>query len=179
MKLKYNMKLILNIVVFFLLALSFSCCKTKEKTTERLSETAQSNSSSTVMASLYTEQQTQTSMAEEAVHTSWSDSIIEKFHERIVTDSCGRVLLHEMEHSKENFKGKNKSQINRSDHHQDNAKTQNSEQKQIKNDSIYNGGTLKEVTVSKKKTTNWMSMVILFLLGVLTSFVILLKVKKQ
>ena len=163
----------------FLLALSLCGCKTKQKVTENLKETAQASSSSVQQATEHTERQGVSSTQEEATHTQWSDSIVEKFHERIVTDSCGRVLLHEVEHSKENFKGQNKRQTNRAGHHQENATSQHQEMKQARNDSIYNGGTLKEVTVSKKRSLNWTVMIVSFFLGALTLLLILLKIRKR
>lgn len=166
-------------LLIFLFALSLCGCKTKQKVTENLTETAQASSSSVQQATEHTEQQGVSSTQEEAAHTQWSDSVVEKFHERIVTDSCGRVLLHEVEHSKEKFKGQNKSQTNRAAHHQENATSQHQEMKQASNDSVYNGGTLKEVTISKKRSLNWTSMTISFLLGVVFFLMILLKIRKR
>lgn len=166
-------------LLIFLFALSLCGCKTKQKVTENLTETVQASSSSVQQATEHTEQQGVSSTQEEAAHTQWSDSVVEKFHERIVTDSCGRVLLHEVEHSKEKFKGQNKSQTNRAAHHQENATSQHQEMKQASNDSVYNGGTLKEVTISKKRSLNWTSMTISFLLGVVFFLMILLKIRKR
>lgn len=166
-------------LLIFLFALSLCGCKTKQKVTENLTETAQASSSSVQQATEHTEQQGVSSTQEEAAHTQWSDSVVEKFHERIVTDSCGRVLLHEVEHSKEKFKGQNKSQTNRAAHHQENAMSQNQKMEQTRNDSIYNGGTLKEVTVSKKRSLNWTVIIVSFFLGALTLLLILLKIRKR
>lgn len=157
------MKTTIRILIFFL-ALSLCGCKTKEKMTERLTETELSNSSSTVMTSQHTEQLGQTYMTEEATQTSLSDSIIERFHERIVTDSTGRVLLHEVEHSKDTYKGKTQSQAKRKDNRQEKTTAQSQEQCFARNDSTYNGGSLNEVTVVKKKSWRW-----LWFIGLLSS----------
>lgn len=160
------MKTTIRILIFFL-ALSLCGCKTKEKMTERLTETAQSNSSSTVMTSQHTEQQGQTSMTEETTQTSWSDSIVERFHERIVTDSTGRVLLHEQEHTKDHYKGRAQSQTNRNGNSQETAAGKKTELTVERNDSTYNGNSLNEVTVVKKKSWRW-----LWFVGILGSLLI-------
>lgn len=149
------MKTIFRILIF-LFALSLCGCKTKEKVTERLTETAQSNSCSTVMTSQHTEQQGQSSMTEETTQTSWSDSIVERFHERIVTDSTGRVLLHEQEHTKDHYKGRTQSQTNRNGNSQKTAAGQRTELTVECNDSTYKGNSLNEVTVVKKKSWRWL-----------------------
>lgn len=161
------METILKIFALLLLTLSISSCKTKEKMTERLTETAQSNSSSIVMTSQHTEQQGQSSMTEETTQTLWSDSIVERFHERIVTDSTGRVLLHEQEHTKDHYKGRTQSQTNRNGNSQKTAAGQKTELTVECNDSTYNGNSLNEVTVVKKKSWRW-----LWYVGILGSLLI-------
>lgn len=173
------MKTIAKLLILLLATLSLCGCKTKQKVTENLTEIAHASGSSVQQATEHTEKQEVSSTQEEATHTQWSDSIVEKFHERIVTDSCGRVLLHEVEHSKENFKGQNKCQTNRAGHHQENATSQHQEMKQASNDSVYNGGTIKEVTISKKRSLNWTAMTVSFLLGVEFFLIILLKIRKR
>lgn len=136
----------------------------KEKVTEKRTETALAASSSVAALTQRTEHHGQTATTEEATHTGLSDSTVEKFHERIVTDSTGRVLLHEVEHSKDTYKGKNQSQTKRMGNRQEKETAQNQEQSHARNDSIYNGGCLEEVTVIKKKSWRW-----LWFLGLLGS----------
>ena len=135
---------------------SMSGCKTKEKVTEKRTETTQDVSSSVAVLSGKMEQLEQTVTTEEATLTGWSDSIVEKFHERIVTDSTGRVLLHEVEHCVDTYKGKNQSQAKRTGNRQGKRAAQNQEQSFARNDSTYYGGSLDEVTVVKKKSWRWL-----------------------
>ena len=93
-------------LLIFLFALCLCGCKTKQKVTENLTETAQASCSSVQLTTGQTEQEGQATTQEETMHTQWSDSIVERFHERVVTDSTGRVLLHEVEHSKDTYKGR-------------------------------------------------------------------------
>ena len=154
-----------------------SGCKTKEKVTEKRTETAQAVSFSITAQAGQTEQHGQTAWAEEDTHTGWSDSIVEKFHERIVTDSAGRVLLHEVEHSKDTYKGKTQSQAKRTGNRQEKSTAQNQEQSYARNDSTYNGGSLNEVVVTKKKSWRWLWFVGL-LLGLVTAGYIISRVKR-
>lgn len=143
-------------ILLLLILLSMSGCKTKEKVTEKRTETAQDVSSSVAVLSGKMEQLKQTATTEEATLTGWSDSIVEKFHERIVTDSTGRVLLHEVEHRKDTYKGKTQSQAKRTGNWQEERAAQNQEQNFARNDSTYNGGSLDEVTVVKKNSWRWL-----------------------
>lgn len=149
-------------VLIVLFALMLCGCKTKEKVTEQLTETSQASSSSVHLSTGQTEQEGQTSTREETTQTQWSDSIVEKFHERIVTDSTGRVLLHEVEHSKDTYKGRGRQQAKRTDNRQEKATIQSQELAIAQTDSTYNGGSLKEVTVVKKKSWRWLWFVGLF-----------------
>lgn len=143
-------------ILLLLILLSMSGCKTKEKVTEKRTETAQAVSSSAAALSGEMEQLEQTATTEEATLMGWIDSIVEKFHERIVTDSTGRVLLHEVEHCKDTYKGKTQSQAKRTGNRQEKRAAQNQEQSFARNDSTYNGGSLDEVTVVKKKSWSWL-----------------------
>lgn len=143
-------------LLMFLLVLCLCGCRTKEKVTEHLTETALSSSTSVQVSSVHTEQAVQEGVQEEATHTQQSDSTVERFYERIVTDSTGRVLLHEVEHSKDTYKGSGRQQTKRTDNHQEKTTTQLQELAAAKNDSIYNGGNLREVTVVKPKSWKWL-----------------------
>lgn len=160
------MKTIIRILIFTL-TLSLCGCKTKEKVTEKLTETAQSNSSFTLMTSQYIAQQEQKSMMEETILASWCDSIVERFYERIVTDSTGRVLLHEQEHKKDHYNSRARSQTNRNGNSEEAAAGQKIDLTAECNDSTYNGGILSEVTVVKKKSWRW-----LWFVGILGSLLI-------
>lgn len=163
-------------ILLFLLALSLCGCKTKEKVTERQAETAQASSSSVHLSTGQTEQEGQAATQEETMHTQWSDSIVEKFHERIVTDSTGRVLLHEVEHSKDTYKGRGQHQAKRTGNRQEKATIQSQELTIAQNDSTYNEDSTKEVTVVKKKSWRWLWFVGLLAM-LLTGGYIISKVK--
>lgn len=166
-----------RLLLFLLVLLSLVGCKTKEKVTEKRTEIAQVISSSVAAQSGQTEQLEQTATMEEATYTGWSDSVVEKFHERIVTDSTGRVLLHEVGHSKDTYKGKNQSRAKRTDNRQEKTTAQNQKQSYARNDSTYNGGSLNEVAVVKKKSWRWLWFVGL-LAGLLTVGYIISRVKR-
>jgi hypothetical protein len=170
-------KYIIMKVTIFILALCLGSCKTKEKVTEKRTETAQTVSSSVATLSGQTKQLEQTALAEEATHTGWSDSIVDKFYERIVTDSTGRVLLHEVEHSKDTYKGMTQSQMKRTGNRQEKSTAQNQEQSYARNDSGYNGSSLNEVTVVKKRSWRWLWFVGL-LVGLFLAGYIITRVKR-
>lgn len=117
--------------------------------------TAKAASSSVQLESRHTEQHGQSTTSDDATYNHWSDSIVEKFHERIVTDSSGHVLLHEEEHSKDIFKGSGQSHTRRTGTNQMMTGVQGHEQSLIQSDSIYNGGSLMEVSVVGKRSGCW------------------------
>lgn len=159
-------------ILLLLLLLSLSGCKTKEKVTERQTETAQASSVKTVTAQQHMEQQGQASMANEVQQMQTSDSVVERFRERIVTDSCGRVLLHDIEHSKERYKGHAQSRKKEAGQREETSSLQHREQALGEKDSTYNGGSLKEVTIVKKKTWRWLWYVGLLSLLFIVGFII-------
>lgn len=159
-------------ILLLLILLSMSGCKTKEKVTEKRTERAQTVSSSVAALSGQTELLEQTTTTEEATHTGWSDSIVEKFHERIVTDSTRRVLLHEVEHSKDTYKGKTQIEAKRTGNRQEKRAAQNQEQLYAREDSTYNGGSLNEVTVVKKKSWRWLCFVGLLSMILIVGYII-------
>lgn len=138
-------------ILTFLLVLILCGCKTEEKMAERQAETAMAATSSVLSEDGHREQKGQEAILEETLHAQSSDSVVERYRERLVTDSAGRVLLHEVEHSRDTFKGKAQSQALRTGIRQEKTTTRNHEQSRARNDSVYNGGSLKEVTVVEKK----------------------------
>ena len=163
-------------LLMFLLALSLCGCKTKEKVTERLSETVRSNSSSVQMITEEKEVAGQATVQEASTRTQQSDSTVEHFFERIVTDSTGRVLLHEVEHSKDTYKGSGSQQTKYTGNREGKKTTQHQELSAVRKDSTYNGGTLREVTVVKSKSRKWVWFVgllsLLFIVGFIISKIV-------
>lgn len=165
-------------LLFILLALMtlIAGCKTKEKVTERMAETAHFTGEATQTSSLSSDSQSQVTATAQITQTSWSDSIVEKFHERIVTDSSGNVLWHETEHSKDHYVGKSHNKTNQSNSSQETATAQNVAITQEQKDSVYNGGVLQEVTVVKSKPCKWLRYV--GLLALILVCAVIYKIKK-
>lgn len=165
-------------LLFILLALMtlIAGCKTKEKVTERMAETAHFTGEATQTSSLSSDSQSQVTATAQITQTSWSDSIVEKFHERIVTDSSGNVLWHETEHSKDHYVGKSHNKTNQSNSSQETATAQNVAITQEQKDSVYNGGVLQEVTAVKSKPCKWLRYV--GLLALILVCAVIYKIKK-
>ena len=83
-----------KLLFIFLVMLALIGCKTKEKVTERMTERTTASNSSVAAQAQQAEQQTVAASTSENVHTVWSDSVVEKTYDRVVTDSTGRVLHH-------------------------------------------------------------------------------------
>ena len=133
-----------------------SGCKVKEKTAERMEETLRASDSRTELDVMLTEMEKRRAAMEVLTLHCWNDSMAEKVYERIVTDSTGKVLRHELERSRENYSGRGKS-VGSMNARQTAACGERSLKKGLAaSDSIYNGGTLKEVVVAKKRpATSW------------------------
>ena len=144
-------------LLFMLLALiTLIGCKTKEKVTERMTETAHVTGEVTHTSSTSSDSQIQAMATKQTTQTTWSDSLVVKTLERIVTDSSGRVLLHEAERTTEHYKGRGKSLTNQQQNRQERNEANSHGTVTETNDSTYNGGSQNEVTVVKKKPCNWL-----------------------
>ncbi|MDY5688011.1 MAG: hypothetical protein SPF90_06150 [Bacteroidaceae bacterium] len=143
-------------LLFMLLALILIGCKTKEKVTERMTDTAHVTGDVTQTSSTSSDSQSQAMATEQTTQTIWTDSLVEKTLERIVTDSSGRVLLHEAERTTERYKGSGKSLIQQQQNRHEKSEVNGHGTITETSDSTYNGGTLNEVTVVKKKPSRWL-----------------------
>lgn len=143
-------------LLFMLLALILIGCKTKEKVTERMTDTAHVTGEVTHTSSTSSDSQIQAMATAQTTQTTWSDSLVEKTLERIVTDSSGRVLLHEAERTTERYKGSGKSLIQQQQNRHEKSEVNGHGTITETSDSTYNGGTLNEVTVVKKKPSRWL-----------------------
>ena len=143
-------------LLFMLLALILIGCKTKEKVTERMTETAHVAGEVTHTSSTSSDSQIQAMATAQTTQTTWSDSLVEKTLERIVTDSSGRVLLHEAERTTEHYKGRGKRLANQQQNRQERNEETSHGTVTETNDSTYNGGSQNEVTEVKKKPCNWL-----------------------
>lgn len=149
------MKIILKMTLLFLFVLGFCSCRTKEKATEHFTETSHANISDVVMATGQAEHMLENDSRSESVYAQWSDSIVERFHELIVTDSCGRVLWHETGHSTDRYAGRSHNSSNLASSTHETSSVQKEVIAQEQKDSVYNGGTLQEVTIVKNKPHSW------------------------
>lgn len=162
------------VIILAIMVLSFGSCKTKEKATDCFAETIHTNTSETVMTALHSDLQMENSSSSVSAYTGWSDSIVERFYEHVVTDSSGNVLLCETEHSKDRFTGRTKKNTDIANNIQEMGSEHNVSITQEKKDSLYDAGVLKEVTVVKSKSWRW-----LWLCGLLAIlFITVLIVKK-
>lgn len=153
--------------IIILLVLFLSSCKTKEKVAEKQLETVHVVSSTSAAQAQQSELFGRTATTEATSQIGWSDSIVEKFHERIVTDSTGRVLLHEVDRHMDTYKGKKQSQTKYEGQKQENTTAQDLKQNCAMNDSIYNINSVKKLTIVKKKSWRW-----LWFVGLLVSLVV-------
>lgn len=145
-----------KLLLMLLALMTLIGCKTKEKVTERMTDTAHVTDELTQTSSLSSDSQIQAMATAQTTQTTWSDSLVEKTLERIVTDSSGRVLLHEAERTTERYKGSGKSLIQQQQNRHENSEVKGHGTITETSDSTYNGGTINEVTVVKKKPCNWL-----------------------
>ena len=139
-----------KLLLILLASLTLAGCKTKEKVAERVTETAHVTGEVTLTSSMSSDSQSQETATAQTTQTSWSDSVVEKTHERIVTDSSGRLLLHEAERTTEHYKGQGKRLTHQQQNRQGKSESTSQETVTETNDSTYNGGSIHEVTVVKK-----------------------------
>ena len=159
-----------KLLFILLVLLTLIGCKTKEKVTERMTETAHVTGEVTQTSS--TSSDSQAMATAQTTQTSWSDSVVEKTCERIVTDSSGRVLLHEEERTTEHYKGSGKSLTHQQQNRQEKSEVTSQGTVTETNDSTYNGGSINEVTVVKKKSWRWLWLIGIFgslLVGIIIS----------
>lgn len=174
---KNGMKTVMRIAILLLCLLTIVSCKTKEKVTDSVKETVQTGTSSSAVTTAKEECTSAGNSSGEAFRTQWSDSIVEKYHERIVTDSSGRVLWHETEHSKDRYTGRSEGKASQTISHTETATGKSTATAGEKNDSVYNGGVLKEVTVTETRSWSWLWQVSLLVLPLII-VAIIYKVRK-
>lgn len=156
-------------LLFMLLALmTLIGCKTKEKVTERMTDTAHVTDEVTQTSSLSSDSQSQATVTAQTTQNLWSDSLVEKTRERIVTDSSGRVLILEAERTTERYKGRGKSLTQQQHNRQEKSEVTSQGTVTETSDYTYNGGSLNEVTVVKKKPCRW-----LWYVGIVASLLML------
>ena len=174
---KNGMKTVMRMVILLLGLLTLISCKTKEKVTESAKEVVQTSTSSSAVTTAQEDYTNTSNNSGETTCTQWSDSIVEKYHERIVTDSSGRVLWHETEHSKDRYTGRSEGKTGQTSSHTETAAGKSTATARENNDSVYNGGMLKEVTITETRSWSWLWQVGLLVLPLII-VAIIYKVRK-
>lgn len=161
-----------KLLFIFLVMLALIGCKTKEKVTERMTERTTASNSSVAAQAQQAEQQTVAASTSENVHTVWSDSVVEKTYDRVVTDSTGRVLLHEREQTHERYKrsGQRKSQQAEVSH--ETSSTTSEEIASTENDSIRRKEAIKKDTTVKTTSWRWLWFVVLLAVLIIVGVII-------
>ncbi|MBO5061903.1 MAG: hypothetical protein J6C31_04700 [Prevotella sp.] len=151
------MKRIVKIMCVLLMSgffLSLLGCKTKEKVSEIHKENVWTSMTETKTEMCLGERLECDSSAEQTLLTSEKDSLVEKFWERIVTDSCGRILFKDSEYTKERYLGKGITKENRKGSNYQTAKGQIEKQSQEKTDT--SSTAIRESTQKTvKQTYRW------------------------
>ena len=167
-----------KLLFMLLVLLTIIGCKTKEKVTERMTDTAHVTGEVTQTSSLSSDSQSQTTFTAQTTQTSWSDSVVEKTRERIVTDSIGRVLLHEAERTTEHYNGRGKSLTHQQQNRHKRSESNSQGTVTETNDSTYYGGSLNEVTVVKKKLCRWLWYVGIVAILLMLGYIILKVIRR-
>lgn len=167
-----------KLLFMLLVLLTLIGCKTKQKVTERMTDTAHVTGEVTQTSSTSSDSQSQITFTAQTTQTSWSDSVVEKTRERIVTDSSGRVLIHEQERTTEHYKGRGKSLTNQQQNRQEKSEVTSQGTVTETNDSTYNGGSLNEVTVVKKKPCCWLWYVGIVAILLMLGYIILKVIRR-
>lgn len=92
----------------FLLVLTLCGCAAKNTMTESRHETDYAGTMRLVVTGNRSDSLETARASEQTVIENEADSIVEKLRERIVTDSCGNIVLHEKELIQEHYKNKGK-----------------------------------------------------------------------
>lgn len=95
----------------FLFVLTLCSCVAKKTVTESRSETDYAGTMRLVVTKNRSDSLVTAMVSEQTMTENESDSIVEKLRERIVTDSCGNIVLHEKEFIQEHYKNKGKKNI--------------------------------------------------------------------
>lgn len=126
--------------------LTLTGCKAKEKVSESLTENAQVRSTETAEGICHDERHERENSIEQTIRTSESDSVVEKFRERVVVDSCGRVVFQDSEHTQERYHGKGTTRTGKQEDNRRAAMGQTEQQSRNETDNaraIYQDKTVK------------------------------------
>lgn len=166
----------MRIITYILIAAFLLCsCKTKEKVTEHMSEVAHSTAENTKVSAATTDNQIQSIANALEITTEEQDSFVSKTHERIVLDSDGNVLSHEVEHTEEQYSTNGKKNVSRKQQEESQQNIIKKEQTKESSDSTYDDD-LQSETKTVKKSWQWVwyvgFLVIIFLGGFIISLIV-------
>lgn len=167
------MKGIVRIMYVMLLSawvLTLTGCKAKEKVSESFTENVQVRSIETAEGICHDERHERENSTEQTIRTLESDSVVEKFRERVVVDSWGRVLFKDSEHTKERYRGKGTTRTDRQEDNRRAAMEQATKQSQTVTDTTATKKRSNTVK-TKKPTCRWLwfpgLLALLFVSGVI------------
>lgn len=151
--------------------LSLSGCKTKQKVSEIHKENAWTSMTETKTEMCLDERLERDSSTEQTLQMSEKDSLVEKFCERIVTDSSGRILFKDSEYTKEHYQGKGTTKANRNGSNHKTAMEQVKKQSQAETDN--SNTAIREITQKTvKQTYRWFWLLWLLILLFTCGFII-------
>lgn len=157
------MKRIGYIILLISLAFSVTSCKSKKKISETFKETNLHVCSENMTENHHDDRMEYKNTAELVMRTTETDSLVEKFWERIVVDSCGRILLHDKEHVREGYKGKSNVREKQCEDSKLSMKVQ-TDISQQKNFDSSKTTDRKDMTETAKPTYQWLWYLGLFIL---------------
>ena len=167
-------------VLYILLAMLILCsCRTKEKVTNRLTESAKATVNTVQTQSVNTDSQIQQTTTTQTTQTAWNDSIVEKTYERVVTDSCGRVLQKEVEHTKESHKTRGSSHAVEQQKRQESQEAASQSTTAEEMDSTYNDNKQEKTTTIKRGGLPWLWYVLFFACLVILCLIIFYKIVRR
>lgn len=153
-------------IISIILVLCLTSCRTTENVSERQETNSRASSLTAESFSRQSEDSGTVLRTEEGAVFSSSDSTVERFREYVVADSTGRILWHEMEHTRDRYTGNAQRRTSQDARHHGKKTALVTAQMTSRNDSIYNGGSLEEVTVVRK---SWRLARFACLLGILST----------
>ena len=165
------MKKAIYIILLMCLALSVASCKSKEKVSETFEETSLQTCSENLAETRHNELHEREGYTGQTVQTARKDSLVEKFYERIVVDSCGRILLHDKEYAREGYKGRSRAVAKQSEDSNVSVKAQTDIRQQRDNDSTRIAGR-KNMTETAKPPCRWLWFVGLLFFLLITGTII-------
>lgn len=160
----------------FLSVFALCNCAGKKEMTKSRSETDYADCMRLALTEIRSDSLETARVSEQTMTENETDSIVEKLRERIVTDSCGNIVLFEKEHVQEHYKNRGKKNTSSNRGSETASKTANQEKSVEGDDSIRKTASTeiaKEVHRHPLRAVHIVGILALLLVGF-----ILLKVRK-